>query len=52
MKSPSLLSTINLGLHEPQLPVERSVTLVSSNVVERRCGALKRASNCVASQRR
>ena len=25
------------GLHEPQLPVERSVTLVSSIAVERRC---------------
>ena len=30
-----------LGLHEPELPVERSVTLVSSIVVERRCCALQ-----------
>ena len=28
------------GLHEPQLSVERSVTLVSSIVVERRLSAL------------
>ena len=27
------------GLHEPQLPVERSITLVSSTVVKRRCYA-------------
>ena len=32
------------GLHEPQLPVERSVTLVSSIVVERRCCALQVSS--------
>ena len=32
------------GLHELQLPVERSVTLVSSIVVERRCCALKVSS--------
>ena len=32
------------GLHEPQLPVERSVTLVSSVVVERRCCALQVSS--------
>ena len=29
------------GLHKPQLPVERSVTLVSSIVVERRRYALQ-----------
>ena len=28
------------GLHEPQLPVEKSVTLVSSVVVKQRCCAL------------
>ena len=33
--------TIKPGLHEFQLQVERSVTLVSSIVVEQRCCALK-----------
>ena len=32
------------GLHEPQLPVERSVKLVSSIVVERRRCALQVSS--------
>ena len=32
------------GLHAPQLPVERSVTLVSFIVVERRCCALQVSS--------
>ena len=32
------------GLHEPQLPVERSVTLVFSLVVERRRCALQVSS--------
>ena len=32
---------IKPGLHEPQLPVERSVTLLSSIVVERRRCALQ-----------
>ena len=32
------------GLHEPQLPVERSVRLVSSVVVERRSCALQISS--------
>ena len=32
------------GLHERQLPVESSVTLVSSIAVERRCGALQVSS--------
>ena len=33
--------TLKPGLHEPQLPVERSVTLVSSVVIERRRCALQ-----------
>ena len=34
--------SVKPGLHElPQLPVERSVMLVSSTVVERRCCVLK-----------
>ena len=36
--------TVKPGLHEPQLPVERSVTLVSSIVVERRRCALRVSS--------
>ena len=32
---------IKPGIYKPQLPVERSVTLVSSNVVEQRCYALQ-----------
>ena len=32
------------GFHEPQLPIERSVTLVSSIVVERRCCAIQVSS--------
>ena len=46
--SKRLISTLNLsmfpfkpGLHKPQLPVERSVALVSSIVVERRRCALQ-----------
>ena len=35
------VSYLKPGLHEPQLPVERSVTLVSSIVVERRRYALQ-----------
>ena len=34
-------STFKPGLHEPQLPVERSISLVSSTVVERHCCALQ-----------
>ena len=43
-----LIFFIKSGLHEPQLPVERSVTLVSSIVVERRCCALKRTGDSPA----
>ena len=33
----NILLSIKPGLHEPQLPVEWNLTLVSSIVVERRC---------------
>ena len=38
-------SSVKPGLHEPQLPVERSVTSVSSIVVDRRYYAPMRASS-------
>ena len=41
----ALLFSIRPGLHEPQLPVERSVTLVSSIVAERRRYELKSAAS-------
>ena len=35
-----LIAQVKPGLHEPQLPVKRSVTLVSSVVVERTCSSV------------